>query len=63
MVYRQHAITLHDNVISHTAQLTEQWFQPYSWEVLLKPTRCPHLELTDFHLFWPFKHNSLGRGL
>ncbi|GFO28906.1 histone-lysine N-methyltransferase SETMAR [Plakobranchus ocellatus] len=42
------------------ANLTQQWLQRYSWEILPLPAHSPDLAPSDFHLFGPLKCHSGG---
>ncbi|GFN85090.1 histone-lysine N-methyltransferase SETMAR [Plakobranchus ocellatus] len=42
------------------ANLTQQWLQRYSWEILPHPAHSPDLAPSDFHLFGPLKRHLGG---
>jgi hypothetical protein len=52
-------ILLHDNVRSHTAQLTTNVLEKMHWKVLPQPPYSPDLSQCDFYLFEPLK-KALG---
>jgi hypothetical protein len=52
-------ILLHDNVRSHTAQLTTNVLEKIHWKVLPQPPYSPDLSQCDFYLFEPLK-KALG---
>jgi len=54
-------VLLHDNATPHTANLTQEWFQRYGWEVLPHPPHSPDLAPSDFHLFGPLKRHLSGK--
>ncbi|GFO05042.1 histone-lysine N-methyltransferase SETMAR [Plakobranchus ocellatus] len=57
---RRGAVLQHDNATPHSANLTQQWLQRYSWEILPHPAHSPDLAPSDFHLFGPLKRHLGG---
>ncbi|GFR82264.1 histone-lysine N-methyltransferase SETMAR [Elysia marginata] len=52
---RRGIVLQHNNVTPHSANLTQQWLQRYSWEILPHSAQNPDLVTSDFHLFGPLK--------
>jgi histone-lysine N-methyltransferase SETMAR len=48
-------VFLHDNARPHTARLTANLLQEFSWEVFNHPPYSPDLAQSDFHLFLHLK--------
>ncbi|GFO45461.1 histone-lysine N-methyltransferase SETMAR [Plakobranchus ocellatus] len=57
---RRGVVHQHDNATPHSANLTQQWLQRYSWEILLHPAHSPDLAPSDFHLFGTLKPHLGG---
>ncbi|GFN91489.1 histone-lysine N-methyltransferase SETMAR [Plakobranchus ocellatus] len=57
---RRDVVLQHDNATPHSANLTQQWLQRYSWEILPHPAHSPDLAPSDFHLFGPLKRHLGG---
>ncbi|GFS06842.1 histone-lysine N-methyltransferase SETMAR [Elysia marginata] len=57
---RRGVVLQHNNATPHSANLTKQWLQRCSWEILPHPAHSPDLALSDFHLFGPLKRHLGG---
>ncbi|GFR81306.1 histone-lysine N-methyltransferase SETMAR [Elysia marginata] len=57
---RRGVVLQHDKATPHSARLTQQWLQRYSWEILHHPAHSPDLAPSDFHLFVPLKRHLGG---
>ncbi|GFN77395.1 histone-lysine N-methyltransferase SETMAR [Plakobranchus ocellatus] len=54
---RRGVVLQQDDATPHSANLTQQWLQRYSWEILPHPAHSPDLAPSDFHLFGPLKRH------
>ncbi|GFN97620.1 histone-lysine N-methyltransferase SETMAR [Plakobranchus ocellatus] len=50
----------HNNATPHSANLTQQWLQCYSREILPHPAHSPDLAPSDFNLFGTLKRHLGG---
>ncbi|GFO33140.1 histone-lysine N-methyltransferase SETMAR [Plakobranchus ocellatus] len=57
---RRGVVLQHNNATPHSVNLTQQWLQRYSWEILPHPAHSPDLAPSDFHLFGPLKRHLGG---